>query len=566
MAGSGVVFPDLMQSVMPFIQMKRLDDQNALTRERQDRQDAQTAQDRADALQVRKDDLALRIQTQAATMDKQEREKLKDFSEFRSRYGMGVLSMPPEQQADAYEAMRQEAAARKYDMSLFPAGWGPAAAQRLQLEVEQSRPFADYFKDRPTSMGPVGPAPGAPPAAPGAPQAAPGDVLTRSGNAISGIESGGNYGAQGPVTNGDRAYGKYQVMGANIPTWTQEALGKPMTPQEFLASPEAQDAVFKHKFGQYTQKYGPEGAARAWFAGEGGMNYPGAKDVLGTSVDDYARKFNAGMGGGAPAPAPGGQMPASAPPVAPGAPPAAAPAPDDTMTLRSYVHSKIPGASVMGVSGKPVYDAAGRVMIRLPNGQTDTIEAPPKAKDLQEQADKTQKQGVEQANKLRDDFRSEPVVKAYRVVVPMLESAKDAASRPTRAADINLVYAFAKLMDPESVVRESETGMVTATGTVADRIAGLTGQLNGNATLQPETRKRLIAELESRFNSLEASYKEIENAYGEIADSNGVKRSHVILPIRGPKAAPAQGNPSPQEGGGNAPAVRRFNPATGALE
>lgn len=129
------------------------------------------------------------------------------------------------------------------------------------------------------------------------------DNLGRFGNAISGIESGGKYDTLGPVIDktGDRAYGKYQVMGANIPEWTKEILGKPMTPQEFLANPQAQDAMFKGKFGQYANKYGPEGAARAWFAGEGGMNNPMARDQLGTTVADYSSKFLNNLG------APGGQ-------------------------------------------------------------------------------------------------------------------------------------------------------------------------------------------------------------------------------------------------------------------
>ena len=42
-------------------------------------------------------------------------------------------------------------------------------------------------------------------------------------SAISSIESGGNYQEKGPVTSsGDRAYGKYQIMGQNIPGWTAE--------------------------------------------------------------------------------------------------------------------------------------------------------------------------------------------------------------------------------------------------------------------------------------------------------------------------------------------------------
>ena len=114
--------------------------------------------------------------------------------------------------------------------------------------------------------------------------------------AISRIESGGNYGELGPVTkSGDRAYGKYQIMGANIPEWSRAALGRPVSTQEFLANPQLQDTIFQHRFGQYAQKYGPSGAARAWFAGEGGMNNPNARDQLGTSVADYERKFNSGL-------------------------------------------------------------------------------------------------------------------------------------------------------------------------------------------------------------------------------------------------------------------------------
>lgn len=127
--------------------------------------------------------------------------------------------------------------------------------------------------------------------------AAPTTGGTAFQNAIAGIESGGRYDALGPVTKtGDRAYGKYQIMGANIPQWSQEILGRRMTPQEFVANPEAQDAIFNGKFGQYAQKYGPEGAARAWFAGERGMNNPNARDQLGTSVQQYGQRFMGALG------------------------------------------------------------------------------------------------------------------------------------------------------------------------------------------------------------------------------------------------------------------------------
>jgi DNA-binding FadR family transcriptional regulator len=151
--------------------------------------------------------------------------------------------------------------------------------------------------------------------------------------AIGKVESGHNYRALGPVTrDGDRAYGFAQVMGKNVGPWTQEILGRRMTPQEFLDSDDAQNAVFNAKFGGYVKKYGPEGAARAWFAGEGGMNDPNRKDILGTSVADYARKFNGAMGSQppqagsfAPQQQPQQQPQVSPQAVAQRAPPAAAP-------------------------------------------------------------------------------------------------------------------------------------------------------------------------------------------------------------------------------------------------
>lgn len=127
-----------------------------------------------------------------------------------------------------------------------------------------------------------------------------GSDMGRAGGAISGIESGGRYDALGPVTKGDRAYGKYQVMGANIPNWTAKYYGQPLSPAEFLANPQAQEAVFQGEFGRLSAKYGPEGASRAWFAGEGGMNDPNRRDVLGTSVAQYGSKFANAYSGGAP--------------------------------------------------------------------------------------------------------------------------------------------------------------------------------------------------------------------------------------------------------------------------
>jgi hypothetical protein len=79
----------------------------------------------------------------------------------------------------------------------------------------------------------------------------------------------GNYGAIGQKTEkGSRAYGAYQIMDFNIPSWTKEALGYEMTPEQFLQDKDAQDQVAKAKIEQYYRKYGNSAdVASAWHSG-----------------------------------------------------------------------------------------------------------------------------------------------------------------------------------------------------------------------------------------------------------------------------------------------------------
>lgn len=121
---------------------------------------------------------------------------------------------------------------------------------------------------------------------------------------IAGIESAHEanpYQARGPVVqSGDRAFGKYQVMGANVGPWTKEILGREMSPEEFLASPEAQEKVFEGKFGQYASKHGPEGAASMWFTGR--PSAPNARargadgNPIGITGREYVSRFSGGTG------------------------------------------------------------------------------------------------------------------------------------------------------------------------------------------------------------------------------------------------------------------------------
>ncbi len=119
---------------------------------------------------------------------------------------------------------------------------------------------------------------------------------------IAGVESAGSggYSALGPVMDtglykGDRAYGKYQVMGANIPAWTKSALGYSMTPQQFLASADAQEKVFEDQSNKAYAKYGNwDDVASVWFSGKP-LSGNTASDGY-NSVPEYVKKVRKNMG------------------------------------------------------------------------------------------------------------------------------------------------------------------------------------------------------------------------------------------------------------------------------
>lgn len=128
-------------------------------------------------------------------------------------------------------------------------------------------------------------------------------------DAIAAVESGGRYDVEGPIVtkgrfSGQRGIGKYQMMEDNVRDWTKEVLGKSLSPAEFKADKEAQDAVFDAKFGQLFEKYGNfQDAASAWHSGRSLAEAIKAGVSDGYSrTEDYVKRATAALGTGATGP------------------------------------------------------------------------------------------------------------------------------------------------------------------------------------------------------------------------------------------------------------------------
>jgi len=116
--------------------------------------------------------------------------------------------------------------------------------------------------------------------------------MAQLSEAVAKMESGGNYRAIGPQTGHGRAIGKYQIMEANIPSWTKQVLGKAMTAAQFYHNNEAQDLVARAKMQEFYDKTGNHAdVVSMWHSGR---TYKGntRKDVN-MSTKDYTNKIAA---------------------------------------------------------------------------------------------------------------------------------------------------------------------------------------------------------------------------------------------------------------------------------
>ncbi len=96
-----------------------------------------------------------------------------------------------------------------------------------------------------------------------------------------------SWGAVKTVKGGKKLLGRYQAPADKIPAWTEEAVSRKYTAEEFLKSSETQQAVAMHRMAHGQNQYGSwEDAASVWFTGKPLSESPNGAE--------YANKFRQG--------------------------------------------------------------------------------------------------------------------------------------------------------------------------------------------------------------------------------------------------------------------------------
>lgn len=147
---------------------------------------------------------------------------------------------------------------------------------------------------------------------------------------------------------------------------------------------------------------------------------------------------------------------------------------------------------------------------------------------------------------LRQEIQGLPSYKNLAQAAPVYKSMAEAAGRDNRAADVNMIYGMAKIMDPGSVVRESEMSVAQAIATIPQRLqAEVKSQIEQTGRLTPQLRQDIMQEARSRIQSYKGMFDQDSGMYRGIAERGRYDPRDVIPDFgtfdewKAPTAAPA---------------------------
>lgn len=137
----------------------------------------------------------------------------------------------------------------------------------------------------------------------------------------------------------------------------------------------------------------------------------------------------------------------------------------------------------------------------------------------------TGQKGFENELKLRGDFRGEPVYKAHQEMQSAYSQIQQSLNKATPAGDLAGATKIMKLLDPGSVVRESELGMAMAATGLLDRVENYASSILKGTKLTPKQRTdfqqladALYGESVKAYNSKRSEYQKLGGEYGLNAD------------------------------------------------
>jgi hypothetical protein len=103
------------------------------------------------------------------------------------------------------------------------------------------------------------------------------------------------------------------------------------------------------------------------------------------------------------------------------------------------------------------------------------------------------------------------------------------SKNPSPAGDLALIFNYMKMLDPGSVVRESEFATAASTGAYGERIKAAVGKVMSGERLSDVMRKDFVDRSQMLYNKQLESHGKLKDEYDRISKGLGVEPSNVII-------------------------------------
>ena len=139
----------------------------------------------------------------------------------------------------------------------------------------------------------------------------------------------------------------------------------------------------------------------------------------------------------------------------------------------------------------------------------------------------------ESSTKLRKEFLDQS--KEYKKVRDSYTRVVGSTEEPSPAGDLSLIFNYMKMLDPGSVVRESEFATAAATGSYGDRIQAAAQKVMTGERLAPEMREDFVSKAKVLMDGMQKQHIKRAENYTNIAIKNGLPVDEVVVDITAPE-------------------------------
>jgi hypothetical protein len=130
--------------------------------------------------------------------------------------------------------------------------------------------------------------------------------------------------------------------------------------------------------------------------------------------------------------------------------------------------------------------------------------------------------------RLRTQYENNPAVKQAYTIASQLQGVEATAQKPDAAGDLSMIYAYMKILDPSSVVRDTEFATAQNAAGVPDRVRNLYNRAMKGTRLTNEQRAEFLTRARSIGTQARTALQKQNERYGRIAGSMGVDPSLVV--------------------------------------